>query len=108
MAFNAPVSNIKDILVCMLLFGLSLFVAIVTCPAGVISRVTARTYPIRALVINRKSVVTNLHATPGLGIMTVRTLPSPVVGWPGMARLAIRLTLVVKTGGFPGAAIMAS
>jgi hypothetical protein len=69
MAFNAAVSNIEDILLCMMLFGLGLVVAIVTCPVGVVSRMAARTHSVSVLVIDWKAMVAHLYSAPGLGTM---------------------------------------
>lgn len=68
---------------------------------------TTRTHSVGAFMINRESVIADLRSSPGLGIVAVRALPSPMVGRPRVARLAIGLTLVAKAGRLPGAGIVA-
>ena len=67
----------------------------------------ARTIPIRSAMVHGEGMTADTDAAPGTGIVALRALPRPMVCWPCMAGLAVRLTLMIEGRILPATGIVA-
>ena len=86
----------------MVLLSFRSIMAVIAVDRGLGTLMATGAVPAGAPMIHRKGVTANTDCPPAAGIMALRTLASPMTARRGMAGLAIRLSLVVKTGRAPG------
>ena len=107
MAIQAFPGDIGDILLGVMLFGLSLVVTFIAVYRGAGPAVAVGTVSTGVPVIHGEAVPGDVDAIPIVGVMALRALSRPVIGGRIMTRLAVRRALVAEGSAAPTAGVVA-
>lgn len=101
MTLQATAGYIFNTLLAMLVHRFIPVVAFEAVHVGIRAIVAARALPVGVTVPHGEGVTIDADITPIVGIVTLGTLPRPVIRRWDMARLTVCLAAVIKIGRFP-------